>query len=82
VGIKFLNAYNELGEKTLVYVGIDRFEKLILKITSVNIDGQLCIDKGIVADRVKTGGPGGGTPTPVPPSITPDADNWGIATND
>ncbi|MEP7256866.1 MAG: hypothetical protein ABI687_00715 [Flavitalea sp.] len=55
-GIKFLNAYNEMGEKTLVYVGLNKDGKAILEFTCINNNGQLEINKGIVADRIKTGG--------------------------
>lgn len=55
-GIKFLNAYNEMGEKTLVYVGLNKDGKAILEFTCVNNSGLLETNKGIVADRIKTGG--------------------------
>lgn len=54
-GLKFYNAYNEKGEKTLVYVGIDQNGKAILEYTVVNTEGQLANEKGIVADRIKIG---------------------------
>ncbi len=60
-GIRFYNAYNELGQKTLVYVGLNNEGKAILEYTCVNNEGDLESYKGIVADRIKTGdGPGGG----------------------
>lgn len=80
IAIKFLNAYNEVGQKTLVYVGLDKTGKSILKVTAVNIEGRLSSKNGIVADRVRTGG--GGTP-PLPGGdtrILPDGDDWGITT--
>lgn len=52
VGIKFYNAYNEAGQKTLVYVGVNAAGSAMLTVTSVNIEGQLDVQKGIVADRV------------------------------
>lgn len=55
VGLKFYNAYNEAGEKTLVYVGIDQNGKGILEYTVVNTQGQLAAEKGIVADRIRIG---------------------------
>src|SRR5215213_1349656 len=55
VGLKFYNAYNEAGEKTLVYVGIDQNGKGILEYTVVNTQGELGKEKGIVADRIKIG---------------------------
>lgn len=57
VGIKFYNAYNEIGEKTLVYVGVDATGTAIMSYSVVTEFGQLEDQKGIVADRVRTGGP-------------------------
>jgi hypothetical protein len=53
VGLKFYNAYNESGEKTLVYVGIDQNGQVILEYSVINVEGQLGEEKGIVADRIK-----------------------------
>ncbi|MFM9908291.1 MAG: hypothetical protein ACKVOW_03020 [Chitinophagaceae bacterium] len=53
VGIKFYNAYNEIGEKTLVYTGVDTNGISLLAYKVVNPSGQLEIEKGIVADRVR-----------------------------
>ena len=55
VGLKFYNAYNEAGEKTLVYVGVDQNGKVILEYSVVTLEGQLAGEKGIVADRIKVG---------------------------
>ncbi len=55
-GIKFYNAYNEKGEKTLVYVGLDQFGKALVKYTTVSADGNLDSSKAIVADRAGTSG--------------------------
>lgn len=55
VGLRFYNAYNEGGEKTLVYVGVNAQGADMLNITSVNTNGQLDMQKGIVADRIKSG---------------------------
>ena len=68
-GISFYNAYNEKGEKTLVYVGLDFKGNTILEYTVVNSTGQLTDEKGIVADRVR-----------IPGQIKTgfaDADDWG-----
>src|SRR5687767_3930087 len=54
VGIKFYNAYNEVGQKTLVYVGVNGEGCDMLTISSVGINGELSSEKGIVADRVRT----------------------------
>lgn len=66
-GIKFYNAYNELGEKTLVYVGVDSLGAALLEYSIINNNGVLEVEKGIVADRIERGGRTKGTP---------DADNW------
>jgi hypothetical protein len=55
VGIKFYNAYNEEGQKTLVYVGVDEFGKNIMEYTLINNDGSFDKKKAIVADRIRTG---------------------------
>lgn len=51
-GIKLFNAYNELGEKTLVYIGVNAEGKSLVQISTVNHNGQLTTEKGIVADRI------------------------------
>ena len=51
VGIKFYNAYNEMGEETLVYVGVNAEGNDMLEITTINTEGKLSNEKGIVADR-------------------------------
>ena len=53
VGLRFYNAYNEAGEKTLVYVGVDQNGKGILEYSVINTQGELAKEKGIVADRIK-----------------------------
>jgi hypothetical protein len=57
-GIRFYNALNEYGDKTLVYVGIDEDENIIAQISEVSPMGKLTTKQGIVADRVRTGGNG------------------------
>lgn len=54
VGIRFYNAYNEAGQKTLVYVGVTATGSDMLHVTTINTNGQLDAQKGIVADRVRT----------------------------
>ena len=51
MGIRFYNAINEMGRKTLVYVGIDENNQIIEKYTCINSAGELFIDDGTVADR-------------------------------
>jgi len=67
-GIKFFNAYNEAGEKTLVYVGLNSAGKSIVEFTCINNEGVLETNKGIVADRIKTGSGG--------PIKTSDTEDW------
>jgi hypothetical protein len=61
VGMRFYNAYNELNEKTLVYVGVSAEGLDILNVTTVNVNGQLENTKGIVADRLIVKPPPKGT---------------------
>ena len=70
VGIRFSNAYNEIGEKTLVYVGLDDQGKAIVEYTVINNEGMLDNKKGIVADRIDRGSRGGG-------SSSLDEESWG-----
>jgi hypothetical protein len=58
VGMRFYNAYNEMGEKTLVYVGLNEEGKAIVEYTSINNEGSLESSKGIVADRADRGSKG------------------------
>ena len=59
VGLKFYNAFNEEGQKTLVYVGVDTNGNSIVEYTAVDYDGKLNTKKGIVADRIKSTPNGG-----------------------
>ncbi len=68
-GIQFHNAINELGQKTLVYVGLDQNGKQLINYTVVTEDAQLQKQKGIVADR--------SIPSPSGDDIFGD-DNWFI----
>jgi hypothetical protein len=49
--MRFYNAINENGQKTLVYVAIDADGKDILKKVVVLEDGQLATVNAIAADR-------------------------------
>lgn len=71
-GIRFYSAYNEAGEKTLVYVGLNSAGKAIFESTCINNEGVLESNKGIVADRIKTG-----SGDPIQTSGTEDW-NWTI----
>lgn len=63
-GMRFYNAINEEGQKTMVYVGIDAKGNNILEYTVVKGEGKLikiAHQDGIVADRLAGGGaPNGG----------------------
>lgn len=72
VGIQFYNAYNESGEKTLVYIGLDQDGKTILQHSSVNNSGVMITEKGIVADKVRARP----SSQPVPPPDGIDGDFW------
>ena len=52
VGMRFFDAYNEAGEKTLVYVGIDAKGKSILEVTTVNSIGKIAVVKATVGDQL------------------------------
>ena len=55
-GIKFYNAYNEAGEKVLVYVGTGENGHPILQFAAINSTGELIYKNGIVANRgIRTG---------------------------
>lgn len=69
VGIKFFNALNEQGEKTLVYLGVDKSGEAILQISVVNGEGVLSSELGIVADRVRI-------PNGKPSSLDSDDSEW------
>jgi hypothetical protein len=70
-GMRLYNAYNEMGEKTLVYVGLNNEGKALISISTVSAEGTLAAEKGIVADRIKTGNV----------VRTSDSDDWNL-TND
>ncbi len=73
VGIQFYNAYNEMGEKTLVYIGLDQDGKTILEYTCVNTEGTMVTEKGIVADKVRRPTV---NPNPLPDTGGLDEDFW------
>ena len=52
IGIRFFDAINEAGQKTLVYVGIDAKGKSILEYSTVNDQGKLAVVEGMGADKV------------------------------
>ena|ERR1700753_434758 len=60
VGMRFYNALNELGQKTLVYVGVDASGKDMIKSTVVLADGSMDTKYQIVADRIQAEPPASG----------------------
>jgi hypothetical protein len=54
-GIRFYLGLNELGEKTLVYVGVDSMNQIIREYKIIDNSGKLETRQGIVADRSNTG---------------------------
>ena len=73
-GMRFYKAYNEMGEETLVYVGLDAEGSTLLEFTTINNQGLLQSNKGIVADRTTRGG--GGSRDGGDGLDQADADNW------
>ncbi len=57
VGLRFYDAINELGNKTLVYVGIDSKGKNILEYSTVNEHGDITVVEGMANDRATTDHP-------------------------
>ena len=51
VGLRFFDALNEAGEKTLVYVGVDKKGKSIIELTSINDNGKLGVIKASIGDQ-------------------------------
>lgn len=51
VGIHFVDAINEEGQKTLVYVGVDAAGKHIVEHVVVESNGSMSVVPSIVADR-------------------------------
>jgi hypothetical protein len=52
VGLRIYNAINELGQTTLVYVGVDAQGKDIKKTINVDVTGNIVEQNAIVGDRV------------------------------
>ena len=50
-GLRIVEAVNEFGNKTLVYVGIDEKGNNILEYTSVNQHGDIAVTEGMIGDR-------------------------------
>jgi hypothetical protein len=51
VGIRMFNALDNLGIRTLVLVGVDAKGNNVLQYSTVNNNGDIIKNKGIVADR-------------------------------
>jgi hypothetical protein len=58
-GLRFYNALNEYGQKTLVYVGVDADGKDLVKSTVILMDGSMATRPMIVADRIDAEPPAG-----------------------
>jgi hypothetical protein len=56
VGIRFYNAYNEEGKKTLVYVAVDATGNAIRKYTVVDSEGTLVTMDATIGDRAQDDG--------------------------
>lgn len=79
VGIKMFNALNEAGEKTLVFVGLDSDGRHIIEYTTIDRQGHMLKNEGIVADRiiiVRPTPPPPGTEPPPPPPPPPGDTSW------
>jgi hypothetical protein len=57
VGLRFYDAINETGKKTLVYVGIDSKGKNILEYSTVNEHGDIAVVEGMANDKANTDHP-------------------------
>ena len=53
-GLKVIEAVNELGQNTVVFVGIDAKGRNLTKITTVNDLGKLVVTEGMVSDKTRT----------------------------
>ena len=57
VGLRFYDAINEFGKKTLVYVGLDSEGKNIIEYSTVNEHGDIAIVEGMANDKGNTDTP-------------------------
>jgi len=55
-GIGVLPAYNDMGQRQTVFVGLDNTGSPILQYNIINMAGELDIEEGIVGDNFKTSG--------------------------
>jgi hypothetical protein len=56
VGMRFYYGYNNEGQKTLVYVGLDANGNDLVKQTMVTENGVMMSEQGVVADLIGLGG--------------------------
>lgn len=56
VGMRFYYGYNDEGQKTLVYVGLDANGNDMVKQTMVTENGVMMSEEGVVADLIGLGG--------------------------
>jgi hypothetical protein len=57
VGLRFYDAVNEFGKKTLVYVGIDSKGKNIVEYSTINEHGDIAVVEGMANDKGLTDHP-------------------------
>jgi hypothetical protein len=57
VGLRFFDALDESGNKTLVYIGIDAKGKFISEYSSVNDLGKLAVVEGMASDKTLVDNP-------------------------
>lgn len=55
-GIGVLPAYNDQGQRQLVFVGLNSIGKPILQYNIVNSAGEIVTEEGIVSDKFRTDG--------------------------
>jgi|SRR6185312_11042614 len=56
VGMRFYYGYNNEGQKTLVYVGMDANGNDLVKQTMITENGVMMSEQGVVADLIGLGG--------------------------
>jgi hypothetical protein len=57
-GVRFYSAIDEVGQKTLVLVGINSQGEIISDYSTINANGIITKERGIVADRIDRPKPG------------------------
>jgi hypothetical protein len=57
VGLRFFDAINEVGAKTLVYAGVDEKGKSIVELTAVDGHGKLAATPAMIGDNLDVNKP-------------------------